>query len=232
MDANPITASELYAMSQGKKCVGHDVCFWCGAPAERNMPHNAPSRVAGQKYLVPCKYPGSSYCCTGCSLFRRPSITIDFLEGGFKDRQCPLNHSWLITDKAAWVIQIESYWKLYETLLKPPTKFCLSLLSSPGKIPNLIQYATVNNFMEVKNDTRLAFTLDGTISSYTVYELEESLKHGGEGKEGGVRQLISLLGPHPKIRQEPEGKKKDERGRPPALPDAKHLKKIITASGM
>ncbi len=187
--------SELYAISQGSKCVGSEECHWCGGPCEKNWIHDDPPPVPFVRTKTTAKRPGNLYVCVGCWLYRMERITITYLDRTIKDRQNPKNHSWLITPEKAVSIRPLDYTDLYPILLNPPLVFSLSLLEDRNT-SNLLQLHSLNNHTEIMANTELAFTVDNKLHTYTVYELEEGLRHGTEGKMPGVLALVRILGPY------------------------------------
>ncbi len=218
-DEPKLTASMLYAISQGSKCVGIFRCHWCGSPcSDFNRAEFIPRQQqdVGIKISPLAKIPSSSYECWGCWLWNRKRLGIQFLEKGYKDGQCPLNHSWLITEKGAWALSPWDGPKLHETLLKPPLKFVLALLSNGpiasgirpcDGILNRIQLAFCNDFPEIKANTELHFTLNNIDHLYTVDGLENG------GAEIGTQVLLKVLGPIPKKPEDQKDKRKETRGR-------------------
>jgi hypothetical protein len=51
-------------------------------------------------------------------------------------------------------------------------------------------------------DTPLDFTVNNIPHIFTVYDLQEAVKHGSTGKEPGARVLIKMLGPWKKPKEE------------------------------
>lgn len=128
-----------------------------------------------------------------------------------------LQHSWLLTERGVHAIRRpEDVSRLYAFLLSPAKVFCLSLVDSDkdGNARNLIQLAKVNQFEAIAGDTALKYTLNNREYSYTPYELEEALKHGSEGKPGGVHNLIHWLGPYEGIARVDPEEKRESAGRP------------------
>ncbi len=216
-------ASELFATSQGCKCDGEFECHWCGGRCTRKWIHDDAPPIPFVRSITTAIRPGNAFVCTGCWLYRRPRVTVQHLDGTQKDGQSLTKHSWWITPKDAWIIEKEDHEKLYSYLLSPPSIFSLSLLST-GKVANLIQLAVVNRNDLMLADTLLYFTLDNIRHSYTVYELEEGLRHGLNGKMPGVRALIEKLGSFllPSIEEV-----KRERGRPLKNYDATNKSKRV-----
>lgn len=200
-------ASELYAYSQGSLCSGTEVCHWCCSPCDRKYMHDDPPPIPFTRSKSTARKGDSLFVCQGCYLWRLKRITIRFHTGRFQDRQEPCNHSWLITDGDSIVLDPLERSSIYPLILTPPLRFSLSLLSNP-KVFNLLQLQKLNDFQEIKADTLLHYTLDNTPLTYTIYELEEGLRHGANGKMPGVRALIEHLGSYTL----PEEKR--ERGRP------------------
>ena len=212
-----LTLPELYAISQSYASSvgeGDERCHWCGAACKRLWFHDDPAPVTyggvRPKREQPCRVLSSAYQCLGCWLWRRNSITAWWLtpEAGFKDRQKPLELSWLVTAEAdgAWALRKEDAAELYAFLLNPERKFALALIDGGAK--NYPQLGRVNDNPEVKADTPLYLTLNGVEHPFTAYELGEARKGAStQGMGSGVQALVRLFGPIPA-----EGKRK--RGRP------------------
>ena len=201
-------ASELYALSQSSKCQGNYKCHWCSGPCTKLWFHDDPPPIPFTKSTSTAKFPPGLYVCVGCWLFRRQSVTINFLRGKIqKDRQSLSKHSLLITREGVWGLDKLDYQNIYEILLKPPSLFCLALITEGNK--NSLQLATINDNVEVKADTPLHFTINNIQHTYTVYELEDALLtftsgNGSPGKEPGVRALVNFLGPYQKLFSPPK----------------------------
>lgn len=206
------SSSELYAYSLGFHCEGREECYWCGCSCSQKWQHEEPPPIPFVRSTKLAKRPGNKYICAGCWLYRRKSITVFSLTNTLKDRQCLINHSWFMTEQETRVINKEDHDELFEYLLDPPYVFSLSLLSSSAKQSH-IQLVPLNSFSEIHADTPLHFSYDGVTCSYTIYELEETIRtKETTGKNPGIRLLVDLLGyPLPK-ENEPQKKK---RGRPP-----------------
>lgn len=219
MTPDPIlTAPTLYALAEGDRCEGDLECYWCGAPCGRQFPHDdrpaMPFVKADRRFV---KRPGSAFTCRGCWLFRRRRITVRFLsdaEPKFLDIQCPLNHSWVVTERAAYGVRPDrDAAALYELLLDPPLRFALSLIVNEKTNP--IQSAPANNLTEIKGDTPLSFFCDWAGFTYTVCELEHVLlTDKPDGAMPGTRLLYSLLGPY-QLKEERSERRK--RGRPSGI---------------
>jgi hypothetical protein len=196
-----VNPSQLLALSHSTSCKGDEQCHWCAAPCDRFVRCDYDPLVLfidREKTKSTAKRPNNPYICVGCSLYKRQRITVISLTGKMKDRRCLEDYSWLMTEESIRVILPDENYSLYEHLLFPSLKFSLSLLSQDTK--SLIQLAVVNDISEIKADTLLSFTIDNRVLQYTIYELEEALKHGSDGKMPGVRALLSLLGPYtPKV---------------------------------
>jgi len=213
----PLTAPQLYARSQGERCEGSSECYWCGSPCPKLWAHGQPPPQPFVRFdRSKTKRPENAHICKGCWLLRRPRITVNFLSAGkegksFKDVECLLNWSVLITGTGAWAIRLkEDNGELLETLLQPPLQFCLSLVT--GKEKNHVQMAPVNDHEEIRADTPLAFNVDGIGYTYCTHELEQALLRGPQdGMLPGVRRLFDLLGPYT---MKPEGVEKRKAGRP------------------
>lgn len=227
-----MNVAQFFAQTLGKTCAGKHECRWCAAPCtdqyhqymwpEIIVPRSGANQPAPIKEC--CKRPANHYVCQGCYLYRRQRVTLAYLDGQQLDRQAARHHSWLITRYGLTIIRPELDLNLKNFLLKPPHEFALSLID---KVPNQIQLAVLNQFKEIKAETPIQFTMNGTLMSYSVYELQEALKSGDQGKEPGVRLLLKWIGgKEPKKEEEPRG-----RGRPP-VDDSKSIKRIVTlASG-
>ncbi len=221
----PVLASQLFATSQGSLCHGPDECHWCGAPCERLWAHDDIYPIPFVKSRSGAKRAANNWICLGCWLWRRKRVTVQFLDGTFKDTQTATGHSWWITDNDAKALNptTKSRDLIYRTLLKPPIKFCLSLTDNET---NHLHHCVANDVCEIKADTGLAFTLNNILHYYSIYDLEEALRTESEGRDPGVRALIRFLG-HYKM-DVPEVKKKSGR---PKESNGGETKKLIAASG-
>ena len=209
MNDGPLLASELYAISQGSRCVGPDRCHWCGAPCQRHWIHDDPPSIPFKRRDYLAKFPSNSYICAGCWLWRRQRTTITFPSGRQMDGQAAPNHSWWISEGGAFALDEASYRILADKLIQPPLTFSLMLLSNAG-LKNHLQLGNANNHTSIRAETPLLFTLDNITHVYTVYELEMAIKTGVlEGKSPGTSALIRHLN-IPVAQTEEER----ERGRP------------------
>ena len=227
-------ASELYAQSESVKCEGKEECHWCSAPCRQEWIHDGPLNLPFMPKGEWARCPANNWICKGCWLWRRKRVSVRYLHGLICDGRCPRDHSWWITDTEAFALGLGNDWQLLQPmLLKPPTKFCLSIISKPT---NLLQRAVVNENYEIKNDTELRFTLDNVEMSWTVYELEDALTGEANGRSPGVQALVRLLTPilpPPKsmANEEPEEVKRG-RGRPvKPEPHSEGPHKLVRASG-
>lgn len=217
----PLSASDFYARAHGRQNEGKEKCHWCGSACSRQWVHDDVPRQLFIKSKEEPRYPGEPWMCFGCYTFRRKRLTIQFLDGFQQDIQCPMEHSWLIRPGSALAIRRINYGPLYDFLLKPSVPFLLMLSSGP---PVWLHKAVLNAPAETTAGTPLHYTLDNRPQAYSVYELEQALRHGTAGKEPGVRLLVELLGP----KQLPPLPEPPERGRPPVLdPAVKVLKKKV-----
>jgi hypothetical protein len=217
-----ISASELFAISQGEECCGTEECHWCASKCDRRWLHDDPPPVPFARTKSSARRPSNHYVCVGCQVYRRPSVTINFLSGGIKDRQTLKNHGWWLDEAGVWAVRTpQDSQALYKRLLNPPTVFALALLND-DRCENLLNLAFANDNASVAADTVLKFTVNNVPHEYTVYELIEGLRHGAEGKMGGVRALIGLLGP---IDVKPEEKR--PRGRPVA--EDRSPRRVVTS---
>lgn len=209
----PLTASDLYARSQGEINEGPELCHWCTSPCERILTHDEPRPTPFIKTKTTAARPNSAFICRGCWLWRRARLTVQFTDGKLKDSQTPANWSWLITDhevKSPVLGRLE----IYRTLIRPPARFVLALLDGPG--PNLLHLAVANDYStrDLLNDSPIKFTLNNVAHTYTVFELEHALKTGNtEGMMPGVGALVRLFGLPPK-EETAEEKVKRGSGRP------------------
>lgn len=188
-----MTSSELYALSQDTKCTGNLECHWCGSPCQQLWTHDNYSILPYKHNLYPCKKPSNPYICIGCWMLRRKRVTIPFIDGTYKDGQCPIHFSWLITRDFSTSISIslDTHKKrLVDFLIKPPLQFCLSIIT---RSPNNLQMCKINDFQEIKLDTSLLFYVDGIEFQYSVYELEQAKIHGPEGMSPGTNWLVKYL---------------------------------------
>lgn len=212
-----LLASELYAISQSNRCIGEERCHWCNAPCQRLWIHDEPPAVIGVKRDRLARNQNGVFICVGCWLWRRGSVTVNFLSHSdgnglpnYKDRQKATNWSWLVTETQAWALRREDASELYSILLSPPLRFFLSLLDGDKPPPNHLQMCLANDLPSIGGDTKLQFTINNIPHAYTIYELEDVLTGGDlNGKESGVRALVNMMG----VRQ--SDKEKRGVGRPP-----------------
>ena len=214
----PITAIDLYAITQGYRNTGDQLCYWCGSACDKSRPFHHPPHLTGVKYVTTAKRPGNCYTCNGCWLWGRERITVTQLgkdakgKHTFHDGHVPTHHSWWMTSDGAWIVQKEDYPALYECLLKPPLRFTLALLSKPRILPdnsvirrtkpkllipstlNSLHLAHCNDLVTIDGATTLYYTLDNKEYCYTTYELERALLNGGNGISSGTRFLLDFLG--------------------------------------
>lgn len=226
-------ASELWALSQGKSCYGDKRCHWCAAPCQPGTPHDdlLPVPFVRSKSKALC--PASLWICVGCDLFRRRRRTVHFLEGGFRDSQCPQDWGWLVTDEAR-AIRSDSSQTLYKVLLAPPKSFCLALLDPlergngvriGGKqtiVKNLPHLWAVN-----EEEGALAFTVNNAPYEYVPYELEMALSTKDAQMSPGVRVLVRLLGAYPPLeakKDETEMQAETQYSRARGFEPTKHVK--------
>lgn len=208
--------SEFYAMTQGVCCEGDVQCHYCAAPCKRLWLHQEPPPLPFTRSRTMAKKPESPWQCHACWLWHRKRVTINLLSEGYKDGQCLVHHSTLITPDNVVVCDLpKSKEKLYGILLSPPLEFTLSLLEGDDQ-KNLIQHHVLNVHNEIKASTELDFTVNNIKHTYTVHELEETLEHGDNGRMPGARALYRILGPIPKAPGEniEQVKQKLRRGRP------------------
>ena len=213
----PLSAAALYAISQGSECNGTEECHWCASPCKRLWLHDEPTPAPYTRVVRYCKRPGAPYVCSGCWHWRRRSVSVRFLDGRMVDRKAPPDFSWLITPAEAWGIDFTSEAnreRLLEILLSPPPVF--SLILHDGENPSQLQYAEANDHKEARADTPLFFTRGNVKFSYTVFDLEQVLKHPEiDANEPGVRTLISVCG-RPEVFVEKEGPKKGGQSKKPS----------------
>lgn len=236
-------ASELYALSQSRKCDGPWICHWCGGPCDGILQHDDPGGIPFIKGVNPqqAKRLTSPYYCIGCWLWRRTSLTATFLDGSYKDRQMPIRHSWWITKDGATAINWLDKQRLLPLLLKPPCSFCVALIDEPIYEPNKqpirneIHLAFANDISVIKAETTLQFTINNTAHTYNVYELEQATKYQGlTGRMPGVRALIKWMElPPPKPLESSSGRKYASKiGNPKQLASDPCIKATVRMSGI
>lgn len=221
-----LLASDLYARAHSVKNEGEDECHWCGAPCRRFYIHDDVQQIPFTRSRSTARRPANSYICQGCWHWRRRRVTVNFLGGDFLDLQTAADHSWWVTERGAYAVRSgDDFGLLYDLLLKPPLRFLLSLVE--GSTRNELQLAVCNDVPEILADTRLTYTLNNIPHVYTIYELEQALLGGVQGKEPGVQALIRFLGPLSSPNKEEVIQPKRDRGRPPPLDDGRVTKKVI-----
>jgi len=226
-----MTASDLYAISQGKENQGFWECHWCGSPCDKSRFHDDPPLIIGDRRPRYALRPANPYICQGCWLWRRKNMYVRFLNGTILDRQEPKNHSWYITEKNALGIRKIDYPSLHEIVLNPPKRFILSF-KTDNSLPNLLQLLTVNDFDEIKADTQIHYNINHSVHSYNIYELEHLTRNNndGIGISPGVMTLVGLIGIPAKELLPPEENPRPAvlpQGRPPAMDNGKITKRII-----
>lgn len=190
----PLTASDLFCLSQGTKNGGSEKCHWCNSACIKLYRHDDPGPRAFVKQperLWQVKCPTSLWMCLGCWMWKRRSVTVNFLDGRLADRQRAEDYGWLITAENAWAIRKQDSENLLK-LLRSQIPLCFSL-SLIEKDKNKLQCMTVNDHQKITGETRLSFTLDGKEHHWTPFELEDAIAHGSNGKEAGTRFLAGLV---------------------------------------
>lgn len=242
-----ILGSDLYALSQGCKNEGIHMCHWCGGRCKSTWIHDDPPLVPFTRTKSSAKVPSSLYVCIGCWLFRRKLTTVTFLNGTIKDRQTASAHSLYITETECCAIgkpeppsvlsprpgsfpasKASDYQLLYERLLNPPLRFALAFTDP---MPNQLQLIAANDCSTVDKNTPLTFTLNNQPQTYTVYELEEGIKKGPEGKMPGVQTLLRILGAYDPVFPLSGVLIKKDVGRPSTAKDpqdGRQVKKMVT----
>lgn len=195
-------ATELWAKANGEECWGDQSCHWCSAPCQPGCPHDDLPPVPFVRSRSNALRPGNPWICVGCQTFRRKRQSVRFLDGNcWRDGQCPLNHSWFLTEKEARSIRIPfDGFPLYKRLLSPPKAFVLALIDKEENRPH--QWA-VNQKDEWQAGDEIKFTLNNVVFSYTPYELELALTKR-KARTPGVDILIDKFGPYPPLEKKPE----------------------------
>lgn len=220
-----LSASDLFAVSQGSANLGSYECHWCGSKCMQDWRHDEPPSVPFVKNKNQARYPANHWICIGCWLWRRPRVTVSFLDGSYKDGQTASNHSWWVTDKDAKAINQSCKSMLHSVLLKPPNSFVLSL--KDPSYQNNLHLAVANDISVIKADTILYFTLNNVVSSYSVYDLETALKDKEACQSPGVRLLLDWFSPW-EVQQR---SKVQSVGKPKEIMVTETTKKIIQKSG-
>lgn len=198
-------ASGVYAKVMGQECKGEQQCHYCAGPCGRGVLHDDAPVVPFVKSKSGALRPNEPWICEACDLWRRQRVTVNHLSGGFKDRQRVRSLSWLVTPQGAWAVTEQCGEDLFDTLLTPPEVFFLSLLDpAAGAVDNHLHLCVVHEHKDgVKADAEIPFTLNNRVCTYSVYELEEGLAYGDEGRMPGVRTLIRLFGRPAKYHKKP-----------------------------
>jgi hypothetical protein len=210
-EVGEMLASELYAISQGARNAGDQECHWCSSACGRLWMHDDPPPVPFRRSISTAKRPNNQYICAACWLWRRKRVTIFFLDGSLLDGREACNYSSFINEDFHKGIDHKKPEAIYPLLLSPPSKFSLSIIESPSS-KNLLQLQVCNDLPGIRAEDELSFTLDNIIHAYSIYELEEALKHGGDGKAPGVQALLRVFGKWKT--EEMENGKERKRGRP------------------
>ena len=220
-------ASELFALTQTNKCAGDLECHWCGGPCGRLLTHDdVQIRIPFVKNASTAKRPDNPYVCTGCWLFAKKRSTVNFLDGSYQDGQALAKHSWWIASGSTIAVKPLDGKLIYDKLLSPPLLFSMCLLNQGGA--NRLHEATVNEFVEIKAETELHFTMNNLVMSYTVYELRYALESGdATGTEPGVQTLVGFFGPCKlEVKEKKQGRPSTEVGKKTLEPKDK-----VVASG-
>jgi hypothetical protein len=209
---HPISASNLWAASQGTKNEGRHQCHWCGDPCSEAYPHDDPPIAQFVRRTSTARCPANHWTCVGCYLWRRDRVTVQYLDGVQKDIQSVRRHSWWITEKGAWALRPVNGRELYEKLLLPPKRFILAILingpvasglAATNGTLNHVHQAHANDVgggglnTEEKQmpNTQYIFTVNNIPHHYSPLELEAALRGGdGNGMEPGTQALMRLLG--------------------------------------
>lgn len=226
-----IRASELYALSQGRKCTGPLECHYCAGPCDRSIVSDAPPPVQFAKKTSALR-PANGYMCVGCYLFHRRSVSVRYLDGTLRDRQIVNRTSFLLTRKHAWALRpgtTNDAARLYALLTDPGEEFSLGIVTDGAESP--LHLTPVNDPADLTPESLLRYCLNGKIMEYTSYELSAALRDGdGNGKMPGVQALLRLFGmpPRPQVNDEEERR---GRGRPPKMEDGRVLKEKMRKGG-
>lgn len=225
----PLLASELFAYAHEARCEGPFACHWCSAPCSRTHIHDdypLPIIAPGYRLRSLARRPSSPFICRGCWLWRRKRVTITYLNGDFKDGQAASKQSWLILpSKGAFALNESCREEVWPFLLKPAKRFCLAFYDGEE---NHLQLMQAVDLIGVTIETPLRYTINNIIHEYTVYDLEQSIKHQEE-KTPGVRGLVRMLGKLPDA-QPVEVKKGRPKGKPAEL-DGRQLQRVVRISG-
>lgn len=223
-----LTASQIYALSQGSKCEGDRPCHYCGGPCGRDIPHGEAIRLfTGRPVGGVRRNPSSPYMCVGCWLWRKKKVSVPWLSGGVKDGGTPARFDWVVGPAGAWGISPACRSALYRRLLSPEGPFFLMLWEGDGPPDHVIQCCPGNDG-PYENTTEIGFALNNHALTYSVHELEQAARLGPQGRDPGVRALLRVLGDvpaeltaHLKPPERPEDTDPKGRGRPPKFPDGR-----------
>jgi hypothetical protein len=221
-------ASKLWALAHasdarklGKEAQLEDSeCHWCAGKCSRKFVHDDAPPVPFVRSRSKAVRPGNPWICNGCYLFRRRRLTVRFLDEAqsFRDAQCPLGWGWWLTERGAWALRINEAITIWELLLKPPLTFALAFLDwgRPGEAcDNLVHLWETNDLETIEGGTPLRFTINNVPHTYSCYELKQGLSKKGAPMAAGVRALVELLGPCPRLEalKEEPGKAGDMRSK-------------------
>jgi hypothetical protein len=226
VNMSPVTASDIFAISQNSANLGRFKCHWCGTKCDDSFRHDDPPPIPFQVNKSLAKCFGEHWICHGCWLWRRLRVTVTFIDNTYKDSQCAQNHSWWITDKESKAINQSCKSLLPNLLLNPPNKFVLSLLDDT-KIQNLLHLSVSNDISVIEANTPLRFTINNVVSEYTVYDLKTALEDEEASRSPGVRLLLNWIGPV----DWPQIDKRRSVGKPKEIMVSEHAKRVITLSG-
>lgn len=148
-----LTVPALFALSQGARCEGKDICAFCGSPCgpdHSTKPFKDKIKITAAMVTAGQKQSESTVCCKGCFLSFREKVTVNFppippeTKPQREDQACVANYSWFITHELATAYQVtgkeddnQTHRKfLREALLNPPKSEWAAVLVKNPKEPN------------------------------------------------------------------------------------------------
>jgi hypothetical protein len=173
-----LSASTLYNLASGQHLQTTQQCFLCGGSCGTDIPRKpvqssvvTPRTHEGRLSEVIPATPGGSYCCSGCRLMCRESITIHLVDGQIEYGMPVRDFSWILTGTAATPYRFPRHrTELRRACLQPTMKAPWAIVLSDTRCDYM--YRT-----PVNDSTKPPFTvtLNGAKVAYDPADLRERI---------------------------------------------------------
>jgi hypothetical protein len=156
-------SGELIALANRQRCVGDNLCTYCGSPAAGA--YDLPDSFTQQSTLL---HPNSSYRCVGCEWSQRETGTATYPDGTTKEwaRSFARYHNWFLEENKAVPFTYAHREWLQNKLLDPPTGPWICSLTTGGQRHFLYMAKSGTRDHPIAN-------LDGLAIPYTVDTLRD-----------------------------------------------------------